>query len=279
MPPGAARSRRSLRWLWITLGVLGGLFVLFLIIGFTAGGGEVDDSAAAGAGSTEEQAAAPAADDEAPAVDPAAYAPLDAAAWAQIAKDPEAARGQKVTIFAEVTQFDSATGTGSFRANVGAAQPAGEFELETNAMLEGDAEQLSTVTQGDVLKVYTEVTGSLEYETMMGGATVVPALSVAGFEVVGYLDITGDVQLGGPVWGEYGGVDVPVVIVNSASVPMSYSVDIVAESADGTQQFGTAYASGDNLSPGQSTATEASFYEDLPADAVIKVVSVERHSY
>jgi len=279
MPSGADRQRRSLRWLWITLGVLGGLFLLFLIIGLTADGSEVDDDAAPGTGSTEERAAAPAADEEPPAVDPAAYAPLDAAAWAQVAKDPEAARGQKITVFAEVTQFDSATGTGSFRANVGATQPAGEFELETNSMLDGDAEQLSTVTQGDVLKVYAEVTGSLEYETMMGGATVVPALSVAGFEVVGYLDITGDVQLGGAVWGEYGGVDVPVAIVNSANVPMSYSVDIVAENTDGTQQFGSAYASADNLAPGQSTMIEASFFEDLPADVVIKVVSVERYSY
>jgi len=71
---------------------------------------------------------------------------------------------------------------------------------------------------------------------------------------------------------------VPVTVTNTSDIVMTYSVDVVAESPDGTLQLGTASAYVDNLAPGQSAPTEASFYEDLPADAVIKVVSVERYT-
>ncbi|MCB0915279.1 MAG: hypothetical protein KDC23_06180 [Actinobacteria bacterium] len=52
---------------------------------------------------------------------PKEYATLDERTWALIAKDPEAHAGESYLVFGEVTQFDSATGTSAFRANVAAA--------------------------------------------------------------------------------------------------------------------------------------------------------------
>jgi hypothetical protein len=269
------RKRRAPK---IILGIIAAVIVLVVVIAALGGGEDSAQPAAAESSSESGDTAAPDdAAEPAPVVDLTDFTPVDSTAWSQIAKDPDAASGQKVVVFAEVTQFDSATGTDSFRANTGARQPSAEFELETNAVFGGNGDSLADVTQGDVLRVYAEVSGSLEYETAIGGSTVVPSLDVVSVERVGYLDITGDAVLGTPSWAEYGGVDVPVTVTNSSDTVMTYSVDVVAESPDGTTQLGTAGAYVDNLAPGQSAPTEASFYEDLPADAVIKVVKVERY--
>ena len=55
--------------------------------------------------------------------------------------------GRAIIVFAVVTQFDSATGDDTFRANVSATQPMGTFELETNTELVGDANQLRSVAR------------------------------------------------------------------------------------------------------------------------------------
>ncbi|NMR20230.1 hypothetical protein [Cellulomonas fimi] len=276
----APKKKRGLKvFLWIVVGVV----LLIIAIAALSGGGEdstagTSADAAPGAASGAEGGAAGSDESTTPEVNLAEFAAVDAAGWALIAKDPDAAAGQKIVIFAEVTQFDSATGADTFRANAGATQPAAEYELETNAVFGGEADLLAAITQGDVLRVYAEVSGSLEYETAIGGAMTVPALEVVSAETVGYLDISGDAVLGTPVWGEYGGVDLPVTITNSANATMSYTVEIVAVSADGAVQHGTASAYAENLAPGQAAVTEASFFEDLPQDAVINVVEVERYT-
>ncbi|TRW44522.1 hypothetical protein [Georgenia yuyongxinii] len=263
----------------VLLGV-GIVAALIVVIGIATSGGDESAPASTDAGTTAAPAGGdPAAAEQAEEVDLAAFAAVDSATWAQIAKDPDAAAGQKVVIFAEVTQFDTATGAESLRANVGAVQPAAEFELETNSIVGAQDDLFAAVAQGDVLKIYAEVDGSLEYETQIGGSTVVPALTAVAVEAVGYLDITGDAVLGTPVWGEYGGVDLQVGVTNSGVETMTYVVDVVAESPDGTIQLGTATAYVENLAPGQTANVEANFFEDLPADAAFRVVKVERHNY
>lgn len=217
--------------------------------------------------------------EEEAAVDLSTFTAVDEPAWAQIAKDPDGSKGDRVIVFAEVTQFDSATGTGALRANVGATQPAGEYELETNAIVVGTDEMLADVTMGDVLRVHAEVTGSLQYETTIGGKMDAPELTAAAIEVVGFLDLTGDAVLGEAVWDEYGGVEVPVTVTNSGSDQMDYSIDVVVESSDGSMQLGSATAYVENLQPGQSGLAQASFYDDIPNDAVFRVASVERYNF
>jgi hypothetical protein len=251
----------------------------------TSGGGDADEAAPRSTPTV--QASNDASDGVSAAVEPpatpevdlASFAAVDAARWDEIARDPDAAIGEQVVVFAEVTQLDTATGTEVFRANVGAMQPAAEFELAVNTVVRGDQHLIAAVAQGDVLKVYAVIAGSVEYDTMIGGATVAPLLEAIAVEDVGYLDITVDAVLGPPVLQEYGGLDVPVTVTNSATSTMTYMVDVVAESPDGSVQHGTATAYVENLAPGQTANVEASFYEDVPTDAVYRVATVERHDY
>ncbi|MHA7132219.1 hypothetical protein [Oerskovia turbata] len=204
------------------------------------------------------------------------FTAVDAANWAQIAKDPEQHVGEKIVLFAEVTQFDAATGSDSFRASTGAEQPSAPFDLDVNTLLSGDRTILADVTVGDVLKVHAIVEGATTYDTVMGGGMTAPVLEVAAVEVVGFKDLSGDVALGTPVPQEFGGVALALTVTNSSADQMSYSVEIVAESPDGTTQLGTASAYAQNLGPGQSAAVTADFYEDLPPDAVFRIASVDR---
>ncbi|MFJ4106235.1 DUF4190 domain-containing protein [Oerskovia enterophila] len=212
-------------------------------------------------------------------MDLSAFTAVDAAAWAQIAKDPEGYVGDKIVLYAEVTQFDAATGSDSFRASTGAEQPSAPFELDVNTLLSGDSSVLTDVTVGDVLKVHAIVEGATTYDTVMGGGMTAPVLKVAAVEDVGFKDLSGDVALGAPVAQEYGGVALALTVTNSSTVQMTYSVEIVAESPDGTVQLGTASAYAENLGPSQSAAVTADFYEDLPPDAVFRIASVDRFDY
>lgn len=212
-------------------------------------------------------------------MDLSAFTAVDTAAWAQIAKDPEGYVGDKIVLYAEVTQFDAATGSDSFRASTGAEQPSGPLELDVNTLLSGDRSVLTDVTVGDVLKVHAIVEGATTYDTVMGGGMTAPVLKVAAVENVGFKDLSGDVALGTPAAQEYGGVVLPLTVTNSSTVQMTYSVEVVAESPDGTVQLGTASAYAENLGPTQSAAVNAEFYEDLPPDAVFRIASVDRFDY
>ncbi|WP_324013480.1 hypothetical protein [Microbacterium sp. JZ37] len=211
-------------------------------------------------------------------VDLSTFGEVDAATWAAIAADANAHVGKQVIVYAEVTQYDSYTGADSVRANVGATQPGGEYELDVNTFLvaEDDA-PFNGVVLEDVLKVHAVVSGAIEYETTMGALEVVPALSVVAVEKVGYKDLTGDTVIGAPVWSGYGSMELPITVTNSAAGPMSYSIEVVAESPDGSTQYDSGYVHVDNLNPGQS-GTDNAFFMEIPQDAVYRVVSVERRA-
>lgn len=119
---------------------------------------------------------------------PADYAVISERDWALITKDPDAHIGEKIVLFAQVTQFDSATGTDTFRANA-AVDQLEYWSLDgTNTIFVGDEELLGPVVQGDIVKVYATVLGSLSYETQIGGNTTVPSIAVGLIEVIGHSD-------------------------------------------------------------------------------------------
>lgn len=267
------------------VGVISGVLYLGLMFGGDSPGKVIPAAAEATPAQAEVEDGA-SADDESPSpsdepeeVDLTTFVTIDEAGWAQIAKDPDATAGNKVIVFAEVTQFDSATGSDTFRASVGAEQPAAEFELETNAVLYGDEAALTDVTLGDVLKVYAVVDGSVDYETMVGGATTAPMLRVAAIENVGFRDLKADVKVGEMTRDEYGYVSVPVTVTNTSSTRMTYDVSLAAETADGKTQLATTSAFAENLGPGQTATVDADFFDEVPRDAVFTVTAVDRYSY
>lgn len=102
---------------------------------------------------------------------------------AQIVKKPDAHVDDNVIVFGRVTQFDSATGPCTFRADLSHAQ-AGKYDYEHNSMFTaGDGlfscDVLDDIVAEDIVQITATVTGSLSYDTSIGGSTTVPEFQVA----------------------------------------------------------------------------------------------------
>ncbi|MFC5379313.1 DUF4190 domain-containing protein [Aquipuribacter nitratireducens] len=298
--PGKAKGR-GLAVAGAVIGALGTLAGALLLIGIVALGSSADeetvvvDSAAQDAGvegaaadnddsdeAAVEEGAAPAEPSvEAGPVDPEVteFSELTAEDWAALLREPETRAGDGVVFFAEVFQFDTNTGTNAFLANAGYTQPTTEFEFQDTVFVQLSGDAGSQLAEGDVLRVEGVVEGVLDYDTLVGGSNSVPSVTAVSIENVGLADLSGDVTLGDLEAGEYGGAEVEVTITNSGDVEYNYSVDVVAESEDGATQYETTYASADNLAPGQSTTVTASFFDDLPDDATLRIASVDRYDY
>ena len=114
---------------------------------------------------------------------------ITAREWLLIAKDPDAHKGERVIVYGEVKQFDSATGSNGFRANVdGVVHPVkyGYATYETNTVLgAGSGVSLSEVVQDDLFRAEVTVVGSYSYGTQIGGNTTVPMLMITKIEVTG----------------------------------------------------------------------------------------------
>ncbi|MDQ7910539.1 hypothetical protein RB614_39195 [Phytohabitans sp. ZYX-F-186] len=108
--------------------------------------------------------------------------------WLLIAKDPEAHAGERIVVHGLVTQFDAATGTDTFRGNVGGKKrkPSyGYVDYETNTILTGETPQLAKVVEDDLFTAKVTVLGAFDYETQLGGGTTAPLLQIDSITVTG----------------------------------------------------------------------------------------------
>lgn len=123
----------------------------------------------------------------APAKTTTQYNAISARDFKLLAKDPDAYAGKTYKIYGEVTQFDSATGTDTFRANTGAtkASPDEWYAYEQNTILDGDETMLSKVVEDDLFEAKVVVEGAYSYDTQIGGSTTVPRFRVIAITVYG----------------------------------------------------------------------------------------------
>ena len=174
--PEPPRKRRT--WPKVLGGVLGGIgavFVALIIAGLL-----MDTSGTSSSGGSSNAA---------PAVLTPAK-PITAQEWQLIAKNPNGHKGQRIIVFGEVTQFDAATGTSTFRANVDGVEHKPEYgyaDYPTNTILTGDAGALSSVVQGNLFTAEATVSGSVSYDTAIGGNMTAPTLTVTKLTVTGSL--------------------------------------------------------------------------------------------
>ena len=116
------------------------------------------------------------------------YQTISSQAWLEIVKDPSTHADECITVYGEVTQFDAATGTGDFRANVGGVWQAPDYgyvNYPTNTLLTGNAAALASVVQQDLFTANVMVMGSYTYQNQVGGQTTVPQLHVNSIKVTG----------------------------------------------------------------------------------------------
>lgn len=116
---------------------------------------------------------------------------LSARDWLLVAKDPAGHAGAHVIVYGQVTQFDSATGTESFRASVDGVEHKPKYgfaDYDTNTIVTGQGATLASVVQGDLFRAEAVVIGPFSYATTLGGQTTVPSLFLTNIEVIGHLD-------------------------------------------------------------------------------------------
>lgn len=109
--------------------------------------------------------------------------PLSTRNLAQLVKNPDGAEGDVVVIYGEITQFDAATGTCSFRANIAHKNMANSWDYEHNSIFEGgdglsDCPKLDNFVAEDEVKIVATSLGSYSYDTQIGGSTTVPKFHV-----------------------------------------------------------------------------------------------------
>lgn len=109
---------------------------------------------------------------------PVKYLTLSERQWKLIAKNPDSYIGKAYIVYGVVTQFDAATGTDTFRADVGHKKMPDEYDYRTNTLLTGSESGLKNLVEGDVFRGKVRVVGSFSYETQIGGETTVPLLRV-----------------------------------------------------------------------------------------------------
>lgn len=113
---------------------------------------------------------------------PKSYKAISKRALAKVMRNPDAYAGKKYIVYGEVTQFDSATGEDTFRADVAYADIRkdnyGYWSEGENSFITAGAADLSDIVAEDVVKMYVEVTGSFSYDTTMGGTMTVPQFTV-----------------------------------------------------------------------------------------------------
>lgn len=173
-----------------------GAFVLFMLLG--ASGTPNDNTAAkrpsGGSGNTEPTSNSSISSGtlNVPAPPPlcTTYQTLDSQSWFEIVKDPNSYKDECYTVYGEVTQFDSVTGTSSFLANVGGVlQPPeyGYVSYPTAVYLTGDPIALQSVVQQDLFTANVMVLGTITYKTAIGTQRTVPTLQVNSIQVTGSL--------------------------------------------------------------------------------------------
>jgi hypothetical protein len=127
----------------------------------------------------------------APAPEKTSYKTLSARQFKLMVKDPDAYIGKTYVVYGEITQFDSATGTDTFRADTGPKKlriSYGYVDYDQNSFLQGTESKLKKLVEGDCFKAKVTVLGSFSYDTQAGGNTTVPLFQVDSISVYGSTD-------------------------------------------------------------------------------------------
>lgn len=105
--------------------------------------------------------------------------------WAKVLKKPDNYIGEKYIIYGQVTQFDSATGDDTFRADTAHRNTMsyGFFDGE-NTVLSGSAKKLDDLVADDVFRASVTVLGYVDYDTQIGGEATVALLKVNSIKVI-----------------------------------------------------------------------------------------------
>ncbi|MFJ5694783.1 hypothetical protein ACIP9X_13125 [Arthrobacter sp. NPDC093125] len=106
-----------------------------------------------------------------------------------VAKNPDAYLGQTMVVYANITQFDAATGKCTFRANIAHTVMAQSYEYEHNSIFTGgdgdsNCPALADFVTDDQVRITATSMGSFSYDTQIGGNTTVPMFKVENITLI-----------------------------------------------------------------------------------------------
>jgi hypothetical protein len=106
--------------------------------------------------------------------------------WQLILKDVEGNKNRYVVVYGKITQFDSGTGLGSFRADVAGTKEElnKPFFLGDNTFLSGDVDMLKNFVSKDKFKANVQVIGVYTYTSVSNIQISVPMLKVLNIELL-----------------------------------------------------------------------------------------------
>lgn len=122
---------------------------------------------------------------------PNSYTELSDREWKKIVRNPDAYAGKGYILYANVFQFDAATGTDAFlaRASNKDERSYGYWDGNDTAAFFAPSESvLSNVVEGDVVRIKAVVDSAYSYDTQAGGNTTVPKFYVHKIKVIGSTD-------------------------------------------------------------------------------------------
>lgn len=124
---------------------------------------------------------------------PSDFAELSEREYALLTKDPTARKGDKIVIQGVVTQFDSNTGSCTFRANTDVIEHSRSWEYNENTFIAGANEATcdhleKNVVSGDHFKAWVQVNGVVRYKTQLGGTMTALELDAFHIEAAAPLD-------------------------------------------------------------------------------------------
>lgn len=113
----------------------------------------------------------------------ASFATPSVIQWNSLTRNPSGSTGGKFRIFACIAQFDSVTGSSSFRA-YSTRSESSSYYSGINSFFKGDKKQLLSYSEDDLIIADVTVIGKYSYSTL-GGGTSVPYFQIRDIKKVG----------------------------------------------------------------------------------------------
>jgi len=115
------------------------------------------------------------------------YKELTERDMARVVKDPAGHKDERIVLYAKVTQFDSATGDCSFRANASPTSVASPSDYKENVLLLGGSsgvpcDALKDYVKDDQVKVLATSQGEVTYKTAIGASMSAPQFRIDKIE-------------------------------------------------------------------------------------------------
>jgi hypothetical protein len=105
--------------------------------------------------------------------------------WAAIVRSPDDHSFETITVWGCISQFDTATGPDTFRAQASFKKQRWWYLDGDNSLFSAlDSSDLDNFFVDDIFKAKVTVIGSYDYETTMGGTLTVPAFLIDEIELL-----------------------------------------------------------------------------------------------